>query len=322
VESAVHFDVVPKVDFPHRIEVASDALLQEGEVRYAPVKSLWFSAMCIGALFGAFMYPSVSGFAFFVGSTAFILLFGHSLGSHRKFIHDSFQCPRWIEYFLVYCGTLVGLAGPHGLLRQHELRDYAQRLPQCHSFLRHGAGFWRDAFWQLHCDLRFATEPKLRIEPSRNTRFYRFLESTWMWQQLPIAMALYWIGGAGIVCWGVCARVSACVLGHWLIGYFAHNHGEMNFEVQGAAVQGKNIRWTSLITMGESWHNNHHAFPGSARLGLRRGEWDPGWWVICALQRVGWITAVTLPQHLPSRHELVQVDHHVAQNTPALPHYE
>jgi fatty-acid desaturase len=294
----------------HRIEATDDKQLIAGIVRYAPIKSIWLSAMFHGTLVGVFVYPSVSGFLLFVVSTAFVLLFGHSLGSHRKFIHDSFQCPRWLEYFFVYCGTLVGLAGPLGLLRQHELRDYAQRLAACHPYLRHGAGFWRDAWWQLHCDLRFVHEPSLRLEPSRNTRFYRFLEATWMWQQLPIALVCYAVGGWAFVCWGVCARVTAGVFGHWLIGYFAHNHGEMHYEVRGAAVQGRNIPWISLLTMGESWHNNHHAYPGSAKLGLHRGEWDPGWWTLCALARIGLVRDLVLPEHLPARAELT----HLAQS--------
>ena len=92
----------------------------------------------------------------------------------------------------------------------------------------------------------------LAIEPRiAHDRFYRFLETTWMLQQLPWALLFFAWGGWGFVCWGVCARVSAGVLGHWLIGYFAHNHGQMHFHVDGAAVQGRNIRLTSLLTMGE-----------------------------------------------------------------------
>jgi fatty-acid desaturase len=67
--------------------------------------------------------------------------------------------------------------------------------------------------------------------------------------------------------WGVCARVTAGVFGHWMIGYLAHNHGGLVREVRGAAVQGRDVRFVSLLTMGESWHSNHHAFPGSAKLG-------------------------------------------------------
>jgi stearoyl-CoA desaturase (delta-9 desaturase) len=70
-------------------------------------------------------------------------------------------------------------------------------------------------------------------------------------------------------------------------------------------VQGRNIRWTSLLTMGECWHNNHHAFPGSARLGLAPGEWDPGWWVLTGLEKLGFVWSPRLPQDLPSRPELV-----------------
>lgn len=249
-----------------------------------------------------------SAFALFVASTALVLLFGHSLGSHRKLIHNSYQCPKWLEYALVYAGVQVGLDGPLGLLRQHDLRDFAQRLPFCHDYLRHGRNFWRDGWWQLHCDLHLAVPPHIEIEPAvAGDRFYLWLERTWMLQQLPVA-ALFWLwGGWAFVTWGVCARVASCVLGHWLVGWFAHNIGDVRHEVRGAAVQGRNVRWTSLITMGEGWHNNHHAFPGSARLGLYAGEWDPGWWVLCAMRRVGLVSGVRLPVDLPVRSELTVV---------------
>jgi stearoyl-CoA desaturase (delta-9 desaturase) len=169
--------------------------------------------------------------------------------------------------------VLVGLAGPLGLLRQHELRDYAQRLEDCHDYLKHGCSFWVDAWWQLNCELRLANPPEVQIESDiAEDVFYRFLERTWMAQQLPLAILFYLWGGWAFVIWGVCARVTAGVFGHWLIGYFAHNHGNAHFHVHGAAVQGKNISFISLLTMGECWHNNHHAFPGSARLGLFPGE--------------------------------------------------
>jgi fatty-acid desaturase len=301
----------------HRIHVDSAQQLDNGIVVFSLTKSLWLVTMSIGGMLAVVVFPSWQGALLFVVSTAFVLLFGHSLGSHRKFIHDSYQCPRWFEYFLVYCGVLVGLSGPIGLLKQHEQRDYAQRLTACHPYLRHGSSFWRDAMWQLFCDLRFEREPTLHIEPSRTTRFYLWLERTWMLQQVPIAIICYITGGWAFVCWGACARVSAGVVGHWFIGYFAHNHGEINFEVSGAAVQGHNVRWTSLITMGECWHNNHHAFPGSARLGLTAQQWDPGWWALCALSRVRLVHSCVLPQHLPPRTELV---HRHAETKQTLTH--
>jgi fatty-acid desaturase len=262
--------------------------------------------MASAAIVGGLATFTWTAFALFVASTLFVLLFGHSLGSHRKLIHNSFQCPRWLEYVLIYCGLQVGLAGPLGLLRQHELRDFAQRLPSCHDYLRHGSAPWRDAWWQLNCELRLVNEPKLEIEPSiANDPLLRFFERTWMLQHSLVAILFYAWGGWAFVFWGVCARVSAGIVGHWLIGYFAHNHGPMNYEIRGAAVQGHNVPWVSLITMGECWHNNHHAFPGSARLGLASNEWDPGWWVLQLFARVGLVWECRLPSDLAPRESLI-----------------
>jgi stearoyl-CoA desaturase (delta-9 desaturase) len=293
----------------HRVSAVDLDSVRIGAVRYAPIKSLWFLGMLTGAFVGGAVMFTWSAFGVFLLATAMVLLFGHSLGSHRKLVHDSYQCPKWLEYTLVYFGVQVGLAGPIGLLRQHELRDYAQRLPACHDYLRHGRSVWVDAWWQLNCELVLVWPPSIRIEPRiAEDRFYKFLERTWMAQQIPPALLLYTVGGWGFVWWGVCARVTAGIFGHWLIGHLAHNHGVIRREVRGAAVQGRNIRFTSLLTMGECWHNNHHAFPGSARLGLASGEWDPAWWVLQGLRRVGLIWAVRLPANLPHRPELIVVE--------------
>jgi stearoyl-CoA desaturase (delta-9 desaturase) len=270
---------------------------------------VWLGAMIGGAVLGMVFYPTARAIAVYGVTTALVLLLGHSLGSHRKLIHQSFGCPRWLEYFLAYMGVQAGLAGPFGLLRQHELRDYAQRLPHCHDYLRHGRGMLNDAWWQLCCDLELERPPHIEIESRlAGNRYFRVLEATWRWQQVPIALLFYAAGGWSFVLWGSCARVATCVIGHWLIGYFAHNHGHMRHRVRGAAVQGRNVRFVSLLTMGESWHNNHHAFPGSARLGLYAGEWDPGWWVLALLERAGLVWQCRLPRDLPTRPELERVD--------------
>lgn len=289
----------------HRV-LAPDPLLPLcGEVRFAPAKAFWFFGMAGAAVVGGSLTFSWSAVILFAGSTALVLLFGHSLGSHRKLIHNSFGCPKWLEYALVYLGVQVGLAGPIGLLKQHDLRDYAQRLPECHDYLRHGQSFWRDGWWQLACELRVTTPIVFRLETSiAADPFYRWLERTWVLQHVGIGVLFYAWGGWAFVFWGVCARVTTTVFGHWLIGYFAHNHGEMVYQVRGAAVQGRNVRLTSLLTMGECWHNNHHAYPGSARLGLRADEWDPGWWMLMLFARLGLAWDFEVPASLPTRPEL------------------
>jgi stearoyl-CoA desaturase (delta-9 desaturase) len=118
----------------HRVRTAGLDIVRLGEVRYSPAKSVWFFGMASAAVVGGIWTFSVSALLLFLATTGCVLLFGHSLGSHRKLVHNSYQCPKWLEYALVYCGVQVGLAGPLSLLRQHELRDYAQRLPDCHDY--------------------------------------------------------------------------------------------------------------------------------------------------------------------------------------------
>ncbi|GGA74862.1 hypothetical protein GCM10011521_11330 [Arenimonas soli] len=303
-------DALPPSLSDHRVRLSQDAIaavrsVSQGRVHWEPVRSLWFSGMALGAVVGGALTFSWSAFVLFVASTATVLLLGHSLGMHRKLVHDSFDCPRWLEYLLVWFGTQVGLAGPLSMVRTHDLRDFAQRLPDCHDFLAHRRSFLVDAWWQLHCELRLEDPPRIEIEARiSDDAFLRFLERTWMWQHVVVALLLFAVGGWGFVFWGVCARVTAGVFGHWLVGYFAHNHGRMHHEVVGAAVQGHNVPLASLLTMGECWHNNHHAFPGSSRLGLYPGEWDPGWWALCGLRRLGLVSQLRLPADLLPRPEL------------------
>jgi fatty-acid desaturase len=113
------------------------------------------------------------------------------------------------------------------------------------------------------------------------------------------------MGGMPWLVWGITVRVAASVTGHWLVGYFAHNRGPRSWHIEGAGVQGYNVPYCGLITMGEAWHNNHHAFPSSARLGLRDGETDPGWWVLRTLQWAGLVWGVKTPEMLPHRANLV-----------------
>lgn len=280
----------------------------EGVVRWAPVKSIWIGAMTLVALVGAPFLFNWSAFAIFLGLSAITLCAGHSVGMHRRLIHNSFACPLWLEYVMVYSGVLVGMAGPFGLMRQHDLRDWAQRQPLCHDYLCHRRGFWRDAWWQLHCDLDLARPPRFQLEPRlQHDRVYRWMERTWMWQQAPLALILFALGGWSWVVWGIAARVTACVTGHWLVGYFAHNEGPMRWRVNGAGVQGHDVPLAALLSMGESWHNNHHAFPGSARLGLHDDQPDPGWWLILALKRAGLAWNIQTPETMAARPALVRL---------------
>ncbi len=280
----------------------------EGTIRWAPAKSLWlFSMTAVALAAGPFTF-TWSALALFIVTSGITLCFGHSVGMHRKLIHSSFDCPLWLERTFVYLGTLVGMAGPIGMIRLHDHRDWAQRQSACHRYSRHDAGFWRDGWWQLHCRLDLSHPPTFELEPRlANDRFYAFVERTWMWQQLPLALLFYAIGGWPWVVWGICVRVAVCVTGHWLIGHFAHRSGQQTWVIDGASAQGYNVPVAGFISMGEAFHNNHHAYPNSAKLGLLPGEPDLGWLLIRALEACGLASNIHTPDDLPERAGLRRV---------------
>jgi len=302
----------PRID---GINEGADALA--GNVGTDPVKLAWVGSMLVLGTVGSAMTISASAVALFVVFTGASLCLGHSIGMHRRLIHRSFECPLWLEYLFVHLGVLVGLAGPYGMLRTHDTRDWAQRQPQCHDYFSHSQAWYVDLWWQVFCSIRLDRPPVIEIEPEIATdRVYQFMERSWMLQQLPWAVLFFAIGGWGWVFWGICSRVTVSIAGHWLIGYFAHNEGERDWDVEGAAVQGYNVPFTALLTMGESWHNNHHAFPGSAKLGVKPGQWDPGWWVLLGLEKFGLARNFVTPETIPERADLKPV----AKNSAARKH--
>jgi len=297
------------VSGPERIVADSRTDPVRGAIRWAPAKSLWIGSMTLAALVLGPISLTPGAFVIFVVGSGATLLAGHSVGMHRRLIHNSFQCPLWLEYLCVYLGVLVGMAGPIGMTRVHDLRDWAQRQPACHDYFGHRGGFWRDGWRQLHCDLILESPPRFVPEQRiAGDAVYVWLERTWMLQQLPWAILFFALGGLPWLVWGICARVAVCVTGHWLVGHFAHRQGEQHWIVEGASVQGFDIRVAGLISMGESWHNNHHAFPGSARLGLEPGQIDLGWTLLMAFRRLGLAWDIVTPAELPFRPSLTRLD--------------
>ena len=270
----------------------------EGSVRWDPVHSLWHGGMLAISLVLAPALFSWSALAVFLALTGASLLLGHSVGFHRRLIHRSFECPLWLERTLVWTGTCVGMGGPLWMIRTHDLRDWAQRRPDCHDYLAHRGGMLRDYWWQVHCRLELTAPPRFDFGRVGRDGFYRFLEASWMAQQVPLAGLLYAAGGWGWVVWGVCLRVTVSVTGHWFVGHLAHTRGPQTWLVQHAGVQAHDVPWAAIPTMGEAWHNNHHAYPGSARIGLYEGQSGWGYAFIRLLERAGLAWNVVLPENL------------------------
>ncbi len=273
----------------------------KGRVVWDPAPSLWNGAMLTATLiFGAATF-SLGALAVFVVTTGATLLLGHSVGFHRRMIHGSFDCPLWLERLLSWFGTVVGMSGPFRMIRAHDIRDWAQRQSDCHDYLAHRRPMLIDAIWQMHCRLVLERPPAFDLGRIGRDPVHRFLERTWMLQQVPVAAGLWLLGGWGFVVWGVCARVSISVNGHWFVGHLAHRRGPQTWQVIDAGVQAHNVPWAAIPTMGEAWHNNHHAWPGSARIGLYPGQSDWGFRFIQLLERLGLAWNVRTPETMVDR---------------------
>lgn len=281
----------------------------QGRIRWDPVHSLWNGGMLAASLILVPFFTTPAAVALGLGLTGAMLLLGHSVGFHRLLIHGSFKTTPWLRNLLIWCGTVAGMSGPIWIVRTHDLRDWAQRQSDCHDYLAHRRSMLQDAWWQLHCTLDLERPPKFNLKCLERSRFIRWLEATWMLQQVPVAAALWLAGGMPFVVWGVFVRVTLTVHGHWLVGHLAHCRGPQSWHVREAGVQAHDVPWAGLITMGEAWHNNHHAYPGSARIGLEPGQSDLGYRFIEVLEKLGLAWDICLPEDMTERRGmLLQID--------------
>jgi stearoyl-CoA desaturase (delta-9 desaturase) len=96
------------------------------------------------------------------------------------------------------------------------------------------------------------------------------------------------------VVWGVFVRLVVLYHATWLVNSASHLSGYRTYRGPGAD-QSTNNWWVALLAWGEGWHNNHHAFPFSARHGLRWFEFDATWWAISVLSLCGLARDVKVP---------------------------
>ena len=201
----------------HRVAVTDPAVVCEGRVRWAPVKSLWFLSMLGLAVVGGALTFSWPALALYVVSTMAVLLLGHSLGSHRKLVHDSYAVSAaGSNTPSSTCGVHVGLAGPHRpRCASTTCATSRSDCHECHDYLRHGRPV-RGATpaGSSCCELRPRARPAHRgANRAANRRpigFYRWprahldgaAHSLWPFFSI-------WSGGWAFVCFGVCARVTA-----------------------------------------------------------------------------------------------------------------
>jgi stearoyl-CoA desaturase (delta-9 desaturase) len=222
---------------------------------------------------------------------------GVTIGYHRLLSHRAFRLPRWLERFFATCGALSCQHGPIdwvGLHRHHH--KFSDTEADHHDSNR---GFWWSHMgWMLEEVPALAAVPRLTGDLATDP-YYRWLNRWFLVLQLPLAALLYWIGtatGAGgwaLVLWGIPLRLVLVYHVTWLVNSATHCWGEA---VHDSGDKSRNNLWVALFTFGEGWHNNHHAYPHSARHGFGPGQIDLTWQHIRLLRALGLATQVRLPR--------------------------
>ncbi|MCA1585153.1 MAG: fatty acid desaturase [Acidobacteria bacterium] len=232
---------------------------------------------------------------------------GIGMGYHRLLTHRGYRTPKWVEYFLTFCGTLALEGGPifwvatHRIHHQHSDRDGDPHSPREGTLWAHMGWIFTGA--AMHHD----TQVLRRYVPDLSKDPVHVWLTTWHWvPQVTVGLLLLAFGGIPYVLWAVFFRTTFGLHATWLVNSATHLWGARRFETRDDST---NNWWVALLTFGEGWHNNHHAHPVSARHGLAWYEVDLNYYGIRALQLLGLAHDVRVAK-------LPKTSHQARQETP------
>jgi stearoyl-CoA desaturase (delta-9 desaturase) len=232
---------------------------------------------------------------------------GITVGFHRLFTHRSFETNVVVKFVLAVLGSMA-VQGPLlkwvAMHRQHH--QHSDTLQDPHSPHHHGQGIWgllRGA-WHAHIGWFFQSDPEdlSRYVPdlrkSAALRVANALFPVWVALGLVIPAGLggllaeTWKGVWTGLIWGGLVRVFLVHHVTWSVNSACHLWGLRPYRSED---ESRDNFVFGVLAMGEGWHNTHHAFPTSARHGLRWWQIDVSYWIIRALAWVGLAWDVRLP---------------------------
>jgi len=217
---------------------------------------------------------------------------GIGIGYHRLLTHKGFQTPKLVEYFLTVCGTLALQGGQINWVVTHRIHHAFTEKPGDPHSPRDGR-WWAHMGWILRGTAQQHEEKVMRrYAPDLMKDKFHVVLSRFYYVPLIISgVVLFALGGVPALLWGVFVRVTFGLHATWLVNSATHLWGTRRFETTDDSTNNWLI---ALLTFGEGWHNNHHAFPTAARHGLKWYEVDINWWGIKALKLMGWARGIKL----------------------------
>jgi len=215
---------------------------------------------------------------------------GIGLGYHRLLTHRGYKAPRWLVRFLATCGTLAVQSGPimwvttHRIHHAHTETDLDPHSPRVGTYWSHIGWIFRGTAQNQSESAISKYSPDLIKDP-----YLVFIDRHYYLTSVVAGVVLFAIGGWPMVLTGIFLRTVVGWHCTWLVNSATHLWGRRRFDTRDDS---RNNALVAAITFGEGWHNNHHAYPRSARHGLTWREFDVNWIQIRLLERLGLISDV------------------------------
>jgi stearoyl-CoA desaturase (Delta-9 desaturase) len=234
---------------------------------------------------------------------------GITVGFHRYLTHGSFKAKRWLRIVLTLAGTMAVEGSPIRWVADHRRHhQFAEEENDPHSPWRFGhstAGLakglvWAHTGWLFNRDNTNARRFTPDLLADKDVRwFHKHFVWVLAFSVLILPTALgglltwSWQGAVAGYLWGGLVRVALVHHITWSVNSVCHVFGERPFTTQDKA---SNVWWLAILSLGESWHNLHHADPTCARHGVDKGQIDISARIIWVFEKLGWAWNVRWPK--------------------------
>jgi stearoyl-CoA desaturase (delta-9 desaturase) len=233
---------------------------------------------------------------------------GITVGFHRYFTHGSFKATRRLRVILAMAGSLA-IEGPviRWVADHRRHHAFSDREGDPHSPWRYGESvpalmkglFWAHTGWLFDVEqtsrVKYAPDLLADQDVRRVNAAFPGLVAVSVFIPAIIGglWSISWQGAATAFFWGSLVRIGLLHHVTWSINSICHTIGERPFTSRDKSA---NVWWLAILSMGESWHNLHHADPTCARHGVDRGQFDSSARTIWAFERLGWASEVRWPR--------------------------
>ena len=246
---------------------------------------------------------------------------GVTVGFHRCFTHHSFRAARWLRIIMAVCGSMA-IEGPviNWVADHRKHHRFSDKDGDPHSPWRYGQSVaaLTKGFMYSHIGWLFDVEQtsKTKYAPDlcKDRDIERVQHTFGLWVVVsmltpPLIGGLWsmsWHGALTAFFWGSLVRVALLHHLTFAINSVCHITGRRPYKSRDRS---GNVWWLALPSMGEAWHNFHHAEPRSARHGVGRLEIDTSAMIIKVMEKLHWISDVRWPDApLVARRRLAPVD--------------